>query len=181
MKILHEAEDIDNRQNALMAKETHRAQEERKATEMEIQAVVKEFENNLEDARPDQLNSLVRKCESSIASILEAHQPGELDFPDRSDDASYVPQYGDQVRVKGLGNKLVTFVEETGDDDTVLVQFGKVRVRVNKNDIRAVASRRNRASISIPQLRRKVCDHYLKTIILPFYAYPISLSLFVIW
>ena len=61
MKILHEAEDIDNRQNALMAKETHRAQEARKATEMQIQAVVKEFENKLEDARPDQLNSLVRK------------------------------------------------------------------------------------------------------------------------
>ncbi|XP_048141309.1 endonuclease MutS2 isoform X2 [Rhodamnia argentea] len=155
-EILHEAEDIDNRQKALMAKETHHALEERKAAEMEIQTVVKEFENNLEDARPDQLNSLVRKCESSIASILEAHQPGKLDFPDRSGDASYVPQNGEQVHVKGLGNKLATVVEETGDDDTILVQFGKVRVRVNKNDVRAVAnSRRSRASGSIPQLRRK--------------------------
>lgn len=155
-EILHEAEDIDNRLKALMAKEMHHAQEERKATEMQIQAVVEEFENNLEDASPDQLNSLVRKCESSIASILEAHQPSELDFPDRSDDALFVPQYGEQVHVKGLGNKLATVVEETGDDDTVLVQFGKVRVRVNKNDVRAVAnSRRSRASSSIPQLRRK--------------------------
>ncbi|KAF8031276.1 hypothetical protein BT93_D0469 [Corymbia citriodora subsp. variegata] len=154
-EILHEAEDIDNRQKALMVKEMHHAQEEQKATEMQIQAVVEEFENNLEDARPDQLNSLVRKCESSIASILEAHQPGEIEFPGRSDDASYLPQHGEQVHVKGLGNKLATVVEETGDDDTVLVQFGKVRVRVNKNDVRAVVNNRSQASSSIPQLRRK--------------------------
>lgn len=35
----------------------------------------------------------------------------------------------------GLGGKLGTVVEEPGDDETVLVQQGKMRVRVNRKDI----------------------------------------------
>ncbi|CAK9181793.1 unnamed protein product [Ilex paraguariensis] len=77
-------------------------------------------------------------------------------FAPRETDGSYIPQLGEQVYVKALGNKLATVVEAPGDDDAVLVQYGKIRVRVNISSLRAISnSERNAASSNVPQLKRQ--------------------------
>ncbi|KAI4368167.1 hypothetical protein MLD38_016754 [Melastoma candidum] len=136
-EIKNETERLENQKKAIMVKETELAQYEFKNAESQIRKTVDEFEELLINAEPDQINAFLRKFESAIGSIIEAYQPSELDMADRSEDAHDL-NLGEQVRVKGLGNKLATVVEAPGDDDTILVQFGKVRVRINKGDATAI-------------------------------------------
>ncbi|XP_052202898.1 uncharacterized protein LOC127808411 [Diospyros lotus] len=137
-EIQDEAKDLDRREAALMAQQTQKVKQELKAARSQMEAVVLEFENQLRTASADQLSSLIKKSESAIASIVESHSPCDEYSNVKADDSSYTPQTGEQVHVKGLGNKLATVVEAPGDDNAVLVQYGKIRVRVNKSNIRAL-------------------------------------------
>ncbi|WJX52153.1 hypothetical protein P8452_38295 [Trifolium repens] len=138
-EIQREAEDLDRREMMLMAKEAQQVQEELEGAKTEIVTVINKFEKQLKNLGRNQLNSLIKESETAIASIVKAHNPA-VGFPISGADrtASYTPQFGEQVRVKGLGGKLAKVVESPGDDETILVQYGKVKVRVKKNSIRAI-------------------------------------------
>ncbi|XP_057996697.1 uncharacterized protein LOC110635112 isoform X1 [Hevea brasiliensis] len=152
----HEAEDLDRRVIALLKKETKQVQQELKATKSQIEIVVRDFENLLRKATPDQFNSLIKKSESAIASIVEAHCPSDGLHVNEVDVSSYTPQYGEQVYVKRLGSKIATVVEAPGNDETILVQYGKIRVRVKKSDIRAIqGNERSDATNVVPRLKRQ--------------------------
>lgn len=154
MKINNETQDLDGREAALIAKETHEIQQEVRAVKNEIQTIVQRFESQLGNVSVDEINTLVKKAEAAIASIVEAHQPSK-DFLVREIGQSlYTPQVGEQVYVKAFGNKLATVVEEPGDDDTILVQYGKIKVRVDKSSIRPIPPD---ASSSAANLKTQVC------------------------
>lgn len=156
MKIRDEAEDIDGREAALMATEIQKVKREIKAAKSQMEAVLQEFENQLRTSA-DQVTSLINKSESAIASIVEAHCPNDVFSTREAGDSSYTPQIGDQVHVEGLRNKLATVIEAPGDEGTVLVQCGKVRVRVNRSTITArKSSKVVAAKSSAPPLKRKV-------------------------
>ncbi|CDO99554.1 unnamed protein product [Coffea canephora] len=139
-EIRNAADDLEGRKATLKTKETQQIQQELKAVKKEIEDIVHEFENQLKNADADKYNLLLKKAESAIASIVETHQPTDGLSIGNSDGRLYVPQPGEQVYVKGLGKKLATVIEAPGDDDMVLVQHGKVRVRVNKNSVGALAN-----------------------------------------
>ncbi|RVW95835.1 Endonuclease MutS2 [Vitis vinifera] len=130
---------------------------ELKTAKSQLQTVVQEFENQLRTANADNFNSLIKKSESAISSIVEAHCLSDDFFVTEKDSSSYKPQLGEQVNVKGLGGKLATVVEAPGDDDeTVLVQYGNIRVRVKKSNIIAIpVSERNAGTSSVRPLRRQ--------------------------
>ena len=158
LKIQAEAEDLDRRQMALIAKETQQVQQEVMGAKSQIETVVQEFEKQLRIAGHDQLNSLIRESESAIASIERAQAPAD-GFPiSEADQTSYTPQYGEQVQLMGLGGKLATVIESPGDDETILVQYGKVKVRVKKSSIRPVLSTAKNAVTNLAtHQRRQVC------------------------
>jgi DNA mismatch repair protein MutS2 len=158
-KIQREAEDLDRREMMLMAKEAQQVQEELEGAKTEIVTVINKFEKQLKNLGRNQLNSLIKESETAIASIVKAHNPA-VGFPISGADrtASYTPQFGEQVRVKGLGGKLAKVVESPGDDETILVQYGKVKVRVKKNSIRAIPpSSKNPATSFANDQGRQVC------------------------
>ncbi|XWS12661.1 hypothetical protein CRYUN_Cryun37aG0109400 [Craigia yunnanensis] len=146
-----EADNLEEREIALRAKETQKVQQELKAAKSQIDIVVQEFENQLRTADSDEFNSLIRKSESAINSIVKAHCPGDILSFTEADTSSYQPQSGEQVHVMGLGNKLATVVEATEDDNTVLVQYGKIRVRVEKSNVRPISSSKRKDTISSRQ------------------------------
>ena len=147
-KIQGEAEDLDQREMELMAKETQQVQHELEHAKSQIETVIQKFEKQLRISGRDQLNYLIRESESAIASIVKAHTPADS-FPiNEADRALYTPQIGEQVHVKGLGGKLATVVESPGDDGTIMVQYGKVKVRVKKSNIIAIPSSRKNAVTS---------------------------------
>lgn len=155
MKIYHEicneAEDLDGREAALKAKETQQIQQELEVVKTEIDAIVEEFGNQLRTTSRDQFNSLLKESESTITSIVEALRPSN----DVEVEGSFhTPQLGEQVLVKGLGSKLATVVETPADDNTVLVQYGKIRVRANTSSIKAPADGKDAMSL-VPLSRRK--------------------------
>ncbi|XP_073146231.1 uncharacterized protein [Henckelia pumila] len=152
-EILEEADDLDQREAALKAKETQQIRKELKIVKTRIDSVVQQFENDLTTTTPDQSNSLLKKSESSIASIIQAYQISE-NFPaDRT--SFHIPEIGEQVRVKGLGIKLATVVEAPANDDTVLVQYGKIRARANLGSISALKDADGALS-STPRSKRQV-------------------------
>ncbi|KAK4271540.1 hypothetical protein QN277_020223 [Acacia crassicarpa] len=139
-EIQEEAEDLERREMALMAKETQQVQQELLDAKSEMETIIEKFEKQLKTAGRDQLNELIKESESAIASIVKAHAPS-VNFPgNEADQTPYTPQFGEQVQVEGLGGKLATVVEQPGDDETVLVQYGRVKVRVKKSSIRAINS-----------------------------------------
>lgn len=155
MKLYHEvrseAENLEERERALRVKETQKVEQELNAAKSQIETVVQEFENQLQTADSEELNSLVKKSESAINSILKAHQPGDSFSFTETDTSSYQPVSGEQVHLKGLGNKLATVVAASEDDDTVLVQYGKIRVRVEKSNVRPISSSQRNNVISSRQ------------------------------
>ncbi|KAF8391357.1 hypothetical protein HHK36_023661 [Tetracentron sinense] len=154
-EIQDEAEDLDRREAALKAKETQQIQRELKAAKSQIDAVVNNFENQLKSANADQYNLLIRESEAAIASIVEVHHPSDSLSANERDRSPYIPQLGEQVHVKGFGDKLATLVEAPGDDGTVLLQYGKMRVRLNLRNIEAIPSERNAdATSSVPRSKR---------------------------
>lgn len=156
LKIEDEAKDLDNREIALREKENQKVEQELNAAKLQIDNVIMEFENQLRTAPYNEFNSLIRKSESAISSVVRAHSPHDGFSLSKTNSSNYQPHSGEQVHVKGLGNKLATVVEAPGDDDTVLVQYGKVRVRVKKDNIRAVQSSKRTATSSIQRLKTQV-------------------------
>lgn len=141
MNLYHEIEDetkdLDYREKALIAKETQQVEEELDLVKSKLETVIQEFENQLRTAEIDQYGSLIKKAESAIGSLVESHRPmsvsGYEDF-----EVLRTPQPGEQVHVKRLAGKLATVVEVSEDDETVLIQYGKVRFRVDKSGIQHV-------------------------------------------
>ncbi|XP_022715889.1 uncharacterized protein LOC111275057 isoform X2 [Durio zibethinus] len=143
-----EAENLEEREIALRAKEIRKVQQELNAAKSQIDTVIQEFENQLRTADSDDFNSLIRKFESAINSIVKAHHPGDCFSITERDASSYLPQTGEKVQVKRLGNKIATVVEPSEDDNTVLVQYGKIRVRVERSNVRPISSGKRNDTIS---------------------------------
>ncbi|KAL5985218.1 hypothetical protein ACLOJK_036456 [Asimina triloba] len=136
--IVQEAEDLDRREAAIKVKELRKIQRELKAAKSQIDTIVKNFESQLNPMNSDRLNALLKESEAAIASIVELHHPRrDSSIQQLSNGTAYVPQVGDEVHIKGFGNKLGTVVEASGDDATALVQFGKMKLQVKKKDIKA--------------------------------------------
>ncbi|KAF2562798.1 hypothetical protein F2Q70_00015309 [Brassica cretica] len=132
----HESRDLEKREKALFKKETQKVQEDLSSAKSKMHKLVAEFESQLETVTADEYNSLILKTEEAVADIIEAYCPKDLLLTEEEGYTSdYSPQAGEKVIVTGLGGKLGTVVEEPGDDETVLVQQGKMRVRVNRKDI----------------------------------------------
>ncbi|KAL8268193.1 hypothetical protein R6Q59_001991 [Mikania micrantha] len=139
-EIKHEANDLTRREAALKAKEAQKIQKELIAVRSQLEATVKDFEAKIATASIDQLNALLKESESVISSVIEAHFYTEEPSTTEADSSTLSVKLGDQVIVRGLGNKLATIVEPPGTDGTALVQYGKIRVRVNASCMRAVQS-----------------------------------------
>ncbi|XP_073102695.1 uncharacterized protein [Elaeis guineensis] len=139
LEIHSEAEDLDRRVSALKAKESHRVQQELKTVKSQMDSIIKNFETQLKNASPDQFKSMIREAEAAIASIVAAHHPGDDTLFQKTDShSSYIRQIGDKVYVKGLGNKLAAVIEAPAKDDIAMVQYGKMKVRVKKTDMKLV-------------------------------------------
>ncbi|KAF6142050.1 hypothetical protein GIB67_038018 [Kingdonia uniflora] len=153
-KIQGKAEDLDRHEAALKAKETQHVLRELKAAKSQIDIVVKNFDNQLNRANPDQYNLLIRDSEIVISSIVSTHtSTGDFTIQE-VDNSDYEPQIGEQVLVTGLGAKIATIVEAPGDDGTALVQYGKIKARVKKRNIKAItSSERKSAATSLTGLR----------------------------
>lgn len=135
MKLEHESRDLEKREKALLKKETQKVQEDLISAKSKMQKLAAEFESQLETVTADEYNSLILKTEEAVADIIEDYCPKDLLLTEEEGYSDYSPQAGEKVIVTGLGGKLGTVVEEPGDDETVLVQQGKMRVRVNRKDI----------------------------------------------
>lgn len=139
LKLEHESHELEKREKALLKKETQKVQEDVNCAKSKIKKLVAEFESQLVIARPDQYNSLILRTEEEVADIIEACCPNDLASSTEEAYSDYSPQAGEKVLVTGLGGKLGIVVEEPGDDDdTVLVQHGKIRVRIKRKDIKPV-------------------------------------------
>ncbi|KAJ8428865.1 hypothetical protein Cgig2_010807 [Carnegiea gigantea] len=136
MKIEGEARDLDWREKALITKETQQVEKELQIVKSQINTVVQDFEEQLRTTAVDQCSSLIRKAESAIASILKSHCPMTDVFSDDMGDL-HTPRPGEQVQVKRLAGKVATVVE-VSEDGTVLVQYGKVRFRVDRRGVQAL-------------------------------------------
>ncbi|ESQ38856.1 hypothetical protein EUTSA_v10022461mg [Eutrema salsugineum] len=139
----HESHDLEKREKALLKKVSQKVQEDLNSAKSKMQKLVAEFESQLEIAQADQYNSLILKTEEAVAEIIKACCPNDL-VSTGEPYSDYMPQAGEKVLVTGLGGKLGTVVEEPGDDDTVLVQHGKIRVRIKRKDVKPLP--RNRTS-----------------------------------
>ena len=148
MKIQYEAEDLDSRETALMVKETIKVQQDLQTAKSQMENGVQEFEIQLRTASTEQFNSLIKKSESAISSIVESYSPGYGTSGSERETNLYTPEVGEQVHLKGLRGKLATVVEALADDGTVLVQYGKIKVRVKKSDIQALPSSSKKATTS---------------------------------
>ncbi|KAG9159382.1 hypothetical protein Leryth_010945 [Lithospermum erythrorhizon] len=150
-EIMKEARDLDEREAVLKEKEKQQRQQEVIAAKCQIEAVLQEFEKDLRDGDSDQYSTLLKKAESAIATIVELHQPGDDLSLRESTKNAFPMQLGDQVYVEGLGKKLATIAEARADDGTVLVRYGKVRIRVDVNKIRPPAVDEKAAVTSKPR------------------------------
>ncbi|MQL84183.1 hypothetical protein Taro_016665 [Colocasia esculenta] len=156
-EIHSEAKDLDKREAALKAKEAQEVHQEVKLVKSQIDVIIKNFEEQLQSASPDQFNILMRQSEAAIASIVEAYRLTQASRQeDSAHQSSYTPQVGDQVHVRKLGNKVATVMEAPGDDGSVLVQSGNISVRVKRNDIKLIRSGEAvNSTSSFPGLRGK--------------------------
>lgn len=157
---------------ALKAKESHLVQQELKIVKSKMDSIIQDFESRLQSATLDQFSSIMRESETAIASIVAAHSPkDDMSYESTESGSSYLPQIGDQVYVTGLGDKVATVVAAPADDGTTTVQYGKIKVRVKRNDMRLIQSSSGRHN-SVSQPRRQVCKKVLHLgllILLSFY------------
>ncbi|KAH7692008.1 Endonuclease MutS2 protein [Dioscorea alata] len=155
-EINSEAEDLDNREAALKAKETKSIQQELRSVSSRMDDIIKKFEKQLENANPDQFNSIMRVAEAAIASIVASHSAsGSMLTEETEYHSTYMPQVGDKVYVKGLGDKLATVIETLAEDGTAMVQYGKIRIRAKRNDMKPVNNVKDIFNRSIPPLKEQ--------------------------
>ncbi|XP_038971157.1 uncharacterized protein LOC103721871 [Phoenix dactylifera] len=163
LEIRSEAEDLDKHVAALKAKESQRVQQELKTVKSQMDSIIKNFETQLKNASPYQFKSMMREAEAAIASIVAAHHPGDDTLFGKTDShSSYIPQIGDKVYVKGLGNKLATVIEAPAEDDITMVQYGKIKVRVKKTDVKLVEGSMDDTEYSASHLRVQDQGRYYK-------------------
>lgn len=123
-----------------------------------MDSIIKNFETQLKNASSDRFKSMIREAEAAIASIVAAHHPGDDTLFGKTDsDSSYIPQIGDKVYVRGLGNKLATVIEAPAEDDIAMVQYGKIKVRVKKTDMKLVEGSMKDTVYSASHLKVQVC------------------------
>lgn len=176
MQVREEANDLDNRVAALRSQNTQQVRRGLRAAKTEIENVMQDFESQIMNANADQYNLLRRKTESAIMAIVKAHEPSEEFASKSTDRTTYVPKIGDQVYVKGLGDKVASIIESPGDDETVLVQYGKIRVRVKTTDLRVISnSQLSVVSASAPSWK-KVLTELIQVLLLSFCATSISVK-----
>ncbi|XP_020571570.1 uncharacterized protein LOC110018562 [Phalaenopsis equestris] len=162
-EIQAEAQDLRTREMALKANETRNLQEELKFARSQMEAVIKNFEDLLQSANPDQFNSILRKSESKIASIAAAYQRTiNNTSEEEKSNSTYTPKIGERVSIKGFGDKVATVIEAPTEDGTAVVQCGKIKVRVKKNDMRPVeTSIKNRTTSSgFPLIEQEQKQHF---------------------
>ncbi|KAG0447819.1 hypothetical protein HPP92_028136 [Vanilla planifolia] len=137
VEIQSEADDLDMREMALKAKESRNLQQELKTARDQMEAVIKNFESQLQNGNPYQFNTIMTKSGFAISSIASANQHVINMVPEEEDRyGSYTPKIGDQVFVKGLGDKVAVVIEAPTGGGVTMVQYGKLKVRVKKNDMR---------------------------------------------
>ncbi|XP_078442153.1 DNA mismatch repair protein MutS, type 2 isoform X2 [Wolffia australiana] len=136
-EIHSEAKDLEKREAALKAKEVQRTLEEVKLVRGKLDAIVVDFEKQLQRATTrDQGAAIFRRSEASIARIVNAYA-SPADDDESSDTDTTGPtslRIGDRVLVNSLGGREATVVDS--DVDGFLVQYGKMRVRVKARDLR---------------------------------------------
>ncbi|XP_062096696.1 uncharacterized protein LOC133802411 isoform X2 [Humulus lupulus] len=155
-EIQDETEDLDRRETALMVKETLQVQKEVETAKSQMETVLQEFEDQLRTASPDQFNHLIKKSESAISSILQVRCPSYGSAEDKENTNLYTPEVGEQVYLTGLRDNIGTVVEAPADDETILVQYGKIKVRVKKRDIRAISIHNKKATTcSTPRVKKQ--------------------------
>ncbi|CAM8908694.1 unnamed protein product [Rhodiola kirilowii] len=156
-RIRDEASDLDNRVLALRSQKTQQVRRELRTAKTQIEKVLQDFEYQVMNASADQYNTLMRKSESTIMAIVKANEPSDGYVTKSSDNTAYIPKIGDQVYVKGLGDKVATIVESPGDDETVLVvvQYGKLRIRVKTANLRVISNRELNASSASATMKKK--------------------------
>ncbi|XP_011625477.1 uncharacterized protein LOC18423139 [Amborella trichopoda] len=164
-EILQEAEDLDKREASLKSMEVKKVQNEIKMAALEMDGIIMEVEKKLSNSSLDRFNSLHRESEAAIASVVEKHCARDKSLletePDHSN--SYIPQIGDHVRIKGLGEKLAVVVEAPLDDGSMLIQYGKMRMRVKRDDIKVISgSKQNAKAASASGLRSQVIRKNMK-------------------
>lgn len=136
-EIREEAEDLSRREEIMKATETQQIRTDTKSAISQIEDIVNAFDNQLRNASTDQFNTLLKQSESAVASVVEAHRSAKGSPTRETPVSSYMPQIGEKVHVKGLGFKFATVVEVEADEDdgTVLVQCGRMKVRVDISSI----------------------------------------------
>ncbi|CAM8916704.1 unnamed protein product [Rhodiola kirilowii] len=154
-EIRDEASDLDNRVLALRSQKTQQVRRELRTAKAHIEKVLQDFEYQVMNASADQYNTLMRKSESTIMAIVKAHETSDGYVTKSTDNTAYIPKIGDQVYVKGLGDKVASIVESPGDDETVLVQYGKLRVRVKTANLRVISNRELNASSASATKKKK--------------------------
>lgn len=138
-EIQDEAADLDGHVAALKARESLRLQEKLKDFKRKIDIVVQDFKNQSKTVTIDQVNSLLKKSELAIGSIIETHRHSITPPDSETTSSSFIPKIGERVRLKAFGNNLATVVEGPGADGMLLVQYGRVRVRVDPGSIRSLS------------------------------------------
>ncbi|EPS67165.1 hypothetical protein M569_07610, partial [Genlisea aurea] len=151
-KLANEADGINDREAALKAKQTEDLQHELQLVNTRIDGIVHDFEEQLKNSSPHHRARLLKEAESAIALVVEAHRPSVDARVDETVGNTYALRIGDQVLAESFGNKLVTVIEAPASDNTVLIQCGKIRARVNASSIKP-AGRSSNSDASALRLR----------------------------
>ncbi|GJN01299.1 hypothetical protein PR202_ga18555 [Eleusine coracana subsp. coracana] len=144
-----EAEDLDVRVAALRARESKKVQQELKHVKSQMDMIIKDFEIQLKSSKLEQYNLLMRKAEAATATVSASNQPTDITFTDEENHSSFIPQIGDKVYIQGLGGGTMATVAETlGEDGSCMVQYGKIKVRVKRNNMKLVQRGTNETTVS---------------------------------
>ncbi|KAL8138139.1 hypothetical protein V2J09_004140 [Rumex salicifolius] len=149
-----EAEDLGLREKALLENARLTIQEELETAKSQLETATKDFENQLQTANVKHFSSLVKKADLRINSIVSNHNHDVHFTVEKGNDSSYIPLPGELVHVKNLGDRLATILEVSEDDGSVLVQSGKIRIRVDRSSIRS-AIKEGRPVNSLPRMKKQ--------------------------
>lgn len=168
-EILDEAEDLDKREAALKAMVEEAVEKELIEVKDRMDEVIANFEKQMHGENTDFSALNMKEAQAAIAFIVEEYCPNAteaLHVQANSPNFS-VPEIGDQVLIKRLGSKLATVAEiPSKEDGHLLVQLGKIKLRVKMNEIEKIVSNRRAGStglISSRERKGKVLTNERKT------------------
>jgi len=144
---------------------------EKELTEVKdrMDEVIGNFEKQLHGENTDFSAVNMKEVQAAIASIVEEYCPNATEaLHVQSNSTNFsVPEIGDQVVIKRLGNKLATVAEAPSKEDgCLLVQLGKIKLRVKMSEIEKIVSGRQSGStdlISGRERKGKVLTNERKT------------------